>query len=197
MRDIKSTLSSLKNPASRILVFVQTVANGLKLADKLECDFYRGTKDKTLTNQEREEIAKRWYEGHFKIMVATDAFGPGNDYPSVRYVYMVGAPRGVVDFVQMAGRAGRDGHIAFIHLYHLKLERFWEAVEKTKDHLGQQDFSVVLGNPLGRCWREIFSKFLDGSGEKCEENAYNWPCPACSRNMESTVPAPWVPTQTP
>ena len=191
--EINVTLASIfKNPVNRALVFVQTVANGLELAQHLQCEFYRGSSDKTITNQDRDGMAKWWYEGVCKVMVATDAFGPGNDYPHVRHVFMVGAPRGVVDFVQMAGRGGRDGHVAHIQLYHLKQERITKPVERNADHLGQQDFTLVLSNPFGRCWREIFTKFLDGVGHKCGESAYNWPCPACARGRATLIPGPWM-----
>jgi superfamily II DNA helicase RecQ len=47
------------------------------------------------------------------VMVATSAFGTGLDSPDVRTVVMIGdaAPR-LLDFAQMAGRAGRDGQLA-------------------------------------------------------------------------------------
>ncbi|RPD52092.1 P-loop containing nucleoside triphosphate hydrolase protein [Lentinus tigrinus ALCF2SS1-6] len=186
--EVRTTLNIVsKNPVNRVLVFVQTVANGLVVAERLECEFYRGSSDKSLTNQDRENIAQRWYDGTYKVMVATDAFGPGNDYPSVRYVFVVGAPRGIVDFLQMAGRGGRDGARAEVQLYHFKSERFNKPLDGQTDHLGQQDFTLVLNNPRGRCWREIFTKFLDGSGHKCQDSRYNWPCPACPQ----VIPGPW------
>ncbi|RPD67669.1 hypothetical protein L226DRAFT_577055 [Lentinus tigrinus ALCF2SS1-7] len=86
--EVRTTLNIVsKNPVNRVLVFVQTVANGLVVAERLECEFYRGSSDKSLTNQDRENIAQRWYDGTYKVMVATDAFGPGNDYPSVRTLH--------------------------------------------------------------------------------------------------------------
>ncbi|KAH9846339.1 hypothetical protein C2E23DRAFT_890977 [Lenzites betulinus] len=88
---IQSAMAGLM-PEDRVLVFVQTLANGQQMAKALQCDFYRGTTDTTITNSDREAMVERWYSGVQKTMVATDAFGPGNDYPHVRYVYLSAAP---------------------------------------------------------------------------------------------------------
>ena len=70
-------------------------------------------------------------------MVATDAFGPGNDYPHVRDVFLVGSPRGVVDFLQMAGRGGRDGGAASVVVFPLgDLPSIPSAVDK---HIGRAE----------------------------------------------------------
>ena len=92
--------------SGRGLVFVQKLAHGHLLAEHLECDFYRGSTDQNLTDTMRSKMVERWFDGTNKIMVVTDAFGPGNDYPCVRHVWIIGVPRGVVDLVQMAGRGG-------------------------------------------------------------------------------------------
>lgn len=50
------------------------------------------------------------------MLVATSAFGEGVDIPGVRHVVLYHLPFSEVEFNQMAGRAGRDGQPAQIHL---------------------------------------------------------------------------------
>lgn len=59
--------------------------------------------------EEKAEHLQRWVDGSTRVMVATSAFGPGVDYPSVRGVFHVGMPDNAIDFAQEVGRAGRDG----------------------------------------------------------------------------------------
>jgi superfamily II DNA helicase RecQ len=60
-----------------------------------------------------KNYAHNWWEcvnDAVMIMVATSAFGTGIDSPNVRAVLMLGhAAASLLDYAQMAGRAGRDG----------------------------------------------------------------------------------------
>ena len=122
-------------------------------------------------------------------MVATDAFGPGNDYPHVRDVFLVGSPRGVVDFLQMAGRGGRDGGAASVVVFPLgDLPSIPSAVDK---HIGRAELEPLLNGRVVRCWRQVFSKFLDGVDPgSCISSPYNWLCPPCRKQQPSTYNYP-------
>lgn len=57
----------------------------------------------------KEKLQNEWVAGKFPVMVATNAFGMGIDKPDVRFVVHTQPPENLENYVQEAGRAGRDG----------------------------------------------------------------------------------------
>ncbi|RXP57634.1 RecQ family ATP-dependent DNA helicase [Lutibacter sp. HS1-25] len=67
--------------------------------------FYHGG----LSNDEKNNAFNSWMQDETPIMVATNAFGMGIDKPNVRAVIHINTPNSLENFIQEAGRAGRDG----------------------------------------------------------------------------------------
>jgi ATP-dependent DNA helicase RecQ len=62
-----------------------------------------------LEPDERTRVQDAFLAGQARVVVATTAFGMGIDKPDVRFVCLVNYPDSLESYVQMVGRAGRDG----------------------------------------------------------------------------------------
>jgi ATP-dependent DNA helicase RecQ len=62
-----------------------------------------------LESDERTRVQDDFLAGRIQAVVATTAFGMGIDKPDVRLVCLVNYPDSLESYVQMVGRAGRDG----------------------------------------------------------------------------------------
>jgi ATP-dependent DNA helicase RecQ len=58
---------------------------------------------------ERTAVQDAFVHDGVRVVVATTAFGMGIDKPDIRLVLLYNLPRSLEDYVQMVGRAGRDG----------------------------------------------------------------------------------------
>jgi superfamily II DNA helicase RecQ len=76
--------------------------------------FYHAKMDE----QRRADAVKAFEDGTTPIIVATTAFGTGVDFPSISLVILVGIPYSFTDYIQLTGRAGRDGRKDELRLGH-------------------------------------------------------------------------------
>jgi single-stranded-DNA-specific exonuclease len=88
------------------------VAQRLRVAFGNEVAFYHAG----LGAAERAQVEDYFRDGSLRIVVATSAFGEGIDLPDVRHVFLYHLSFDFTQFNQQAGRAGRDGADAHIHL---------------------------------------------------------------------------------
>jgi ATP-dependent DNA helicase RecQ len=73
------------------------------------CYRYHGKMSSSERSKSQDGFMQR---GRRTVMVATNAFGLGIDKPDIRYVMHYQAPASLEQYVQEAGRAGRDGRRA-------------------------------------------------------------------------------------
>ena len=81
--------------------------------------FYHGK----MPNADRLEVERLFRAGTLRVVVATSAFGEGIDLPDVRNVVLYHLNFDSGEFNQQAGRAGRDGEPARIHLLYGQQDR--------------------------------------------------------------------------
>lgn len=91
---------------------VTRVARALRKDFGNEVAFYHGR----MPSADRLEVERLFREGFLRIVIATSAFGEGIDLPDVADVVLYHLNFDFGEFNQQAGRAGRDGAPARIHL---------------------------------------------------------------------------------
>ena len=76
-----------------------------------------------LKYEERQKIQKGWMENKTQVICATNAFGMGIDKPDVRFVVHLDLPESLEAYFQEAGRAGRDGKVAYSTIFYSKADQ--------------------------------------------------------------------------
>ena len=82
----------------------ESLARTLRVHDLSAVHYHAG-----LEPAERSAAQEAFIEGRIQTVVATTAFGMGIDKPDIRLVALYNYPESLESYVQMVGRAGRDG----------------------------------------------------------------------------------------
>lgn len=108
---LKRIFAKIKSPA---IVYVNTRNRTKEISAYLNANgFKSGYYHGGLSVVEKQLSFNDWMTEKTPIMVATNAFGMGIDKPNVRVVVHLNLPYSVENYVQEAGRGGRDGNKAF------------------------------------------------------------------------------------
>jgi single-stranded-DNA-specific exonuclease len=128
------------------IVYCNSRAEATSVARRLrrelgdEVMFYHGK----MPNPERLEVERLFREGSLRVVVATSAFGEGIDLPDVADVVLYHLNFDFGEFNQQAGRAGRDGAPARIHLLFGEKDR------------SLNEFLIDIDAPPLRVLRELY-----------------------------------------
>ncbi|MBV8645574.1 MAG: DEAD/DEAH box helicase, partial [Candidatus Eremiobacteraeota bacterium] len=120
---------------AKAIVYCNSRAEATKTAEKLRARagdgvaFYHAG----VGSAERAQVEHWFRAGAIRVVVATSAFGEGIDLPDVRHVFLYHLNFDFTEFNQQAGRAGRDGADASIHLL------FGEADRRINDFIIERE----------------------------------------------------------
>jgi ATP-dependent DNA helicase RecQ len=95
------------------VIFCATRKNAETLAELvtaqgMPCGCFHGG----LPAEDKKSVQQRFLGGELAVIAATNAFGMGVDKPDIRVVIHAEIPGSLENYLQEAGRAGRDGHDA-------------------------------------------------------------------------------------
>jgi ATP-dependent DNA helicase RecQ len=94
--------------ASGAVVYCATRSATEKVAEFLKRRASRRTLPRGPARDEKREIQERFRVGELRVIAATNAFGMGIDKPDIRLVVHGDVPGSLENYLQEAGRAGRD-----------------------------------------------------------------------------------------
>ncbi len=125
IRYLSDLLRTGEGRDEKAIIYCYSRPEVTKVAQRLRKDlantvmFYHGK----MPNGERLEIERLFRDGALRVVVATSAFGEGIDLPDIRNVVLYHLNFDSGEFNQQAGRAGRDGGAAQIHLLYGQHDR--------------------------------------------------------------------------
>ncbi len=97
-----------------------------------------------LTPDAKRDVQEKFRDGELRVIVATNAFGMGIDKPDIRLVVHADIPSSLENYLQEAGRAGRDGELAQCVLFFFSndIENQFSLVAQSR--LKHQEIGAIL-----------------------------------------------------
>lgn len=97
-----------------------------------------------LQPERKKTTQQRFIAGDIRVIAATNAFGMGIDKPDVRLVIHADMPGSLENYLQEAGRAGRDQSEARCVLMYTQEDVEWQFGMSARSRLGKAEISAIL-----------------------------------------------------
>lgn len=141
-------------PDGAAIIFCATRKNAEFFADILakqgvSCGCFHGG----LASDKKKLVQQDFLSGTLQVIAATNAFGMGVDKPNVRLVIHADIPGSLENYLQEAGRAGRDGAPARCVLLYHEADVETQFRLSASSQLRHKDFNGLLRAVRRRCER--------------------------------------------
>lgn len=143
----------------------ETYAEVLEAA-RIHCECFHGG----LTPDVKKEVQTRFIAGDTPVIAATNAFGMGVDKPDIRIVIHADIPGSLENYLQEAGRAGRDGGAARCVLLFDEEDVETQFRLSATSQLTPRDFTGILRGIRGRSRRMKSSEIVVSARELLAES---------------------------
>jgi ATP-dependent DNA helicase RecQ len=97
-----------------------------------------------LPPERKKTTQQRFIQGELRVIAATNAFGMGIDKPDVRLVIHADMPGSLENYLQEAGRAGRDQSSARCVLLYTAEDVEWQFSMSARSRLTQREIQAIL-----------------------------------------------------
>ena len=127
------------------IIYCATRSNAEKVAEFLngkgtKADYFHAG----LTPERKKQVQDDFIEGRLRAIAATNAFGMGIDKPDVRLVVHADIPGSLENYLQEAGRAGRDNDAAHCVLLYTNEDVERQYGMTARSRLTQSEINAVL-----------------------------------------------------
>ena len=97
-----------------------------------------------ISGEEKRDIQERFVSGELRILAATSAFGMGIDRPDIRLILHSDMPGSLENYIQEAGRAGRDQQHARCVLLYTPDDTEEQFSLNARSRINRNDIETVL-----------------------------------------------------
>lgn len=180
---------------------ISVSSNASELSKSMNVGTFMGSNGENSTDKDSLKNLELFRDNKLPIMVATKAFGMGIDKPNVRFTVNMNYSSSLESFVQEAGRAGRDRHMALsvILLSDYKLVRINPKCPTSRFPMGiikgkwfkEKDLNYILQQhniSIDKEYIDVLSPDRDMVKLKCEVcntrfgfGLCNHPCHKCDK----------------
>ena len=176
--DLERTLVGME----RMLLFCNSREECDRMAGLLRWKSYHSD----VPLEDRSKFMKMWKEGTTIGLVSTSMLNCCLDYPSVRYVFHLDAPRDAMDYYQAIGRCARNGNFGTSVVYYVPRTGQGPTGD---DPFGKRVIWEMLhGKNTGDCRRVAPGEFLDGFSVPCNMQQRPNFCDNCSKASSPARP---------